>query len=132
MTTKLVISKETPYQDACRLLGQSELKLDNFSFLPENQREYMHSMHRVVTVIEAQKQARQFDWNDDDQYKYYPWWDMETYGDAEPGSGFSYYGYVNSYAFTYVGARLSNFSAEETKFIAEAMFEDYRIIMKNQ
>jgi hypothetical protein len=130
MNKEFVISKETPYQDACRLLGQEPVGIEQFSSLPEGDRQYLLSVHRVTTVIKAQKQGRQLDWNDEDQRKYSPWWDMETYGDAVPGSGFSFVDYDHSYTLSYVGSRLSNFSAEETKFIAEAMFEDYRIIMK--
>jgi len=130
MNMKLVISKETPYEDACKLLGLEPVTIENFSFLPEAEAKFQLAVHRVTRTIEAQKQGRQFDWNDGDQRKYFPWWDMETYGDAVPGSGFSFFVYAYSYSFSHVGSRLSNFSAEETKFIAEAMFEDYRIIMK--
>ena len=132
MTTPIIISKETPYEDACKLNGAAPMTLADFEKFPENQRQYMLSVHRVVTVIEAQKQDRLFDWNDDDQDKYSPWWDMETYGEAEPGSGFAYYVYGCATTYTGVGARLSNFSTEETKFIAEVMFEDYKVIMKDQ
>ncbi|MHB1278271.1 MAG: hypothetical protein ACYC1Q_07725 [Bacteroidia bacterium] len=132
MDTQFVISKETPYEDACKLNGAAPMTLADFEKFPENQRQYMFSMHRVVTVIEAQKQDRLFDWNDEDQDKYSPWWDMETYGEAEPGSGFAFFDYVGTGTDTYVGARLSNFSSEETRFIAEVMFEDYKVIMKDQ
>lgn len=130
MKTKLIIAKKAPYEGACRLLGNTPMTLEDFQKFPENQRQYMLSMHRVVTVIEAQKQKQEFNWNDMFQGKYSAWWDMETYGDAEPGSGFSYLGYVSTVTATDVGARLCSFSPEETRFIAEVMFEDYKVIMK--
>ena len=76
------------YEDACKALNREPLTLDDFSpKLPADKRQYLLSMERVTTFIEALKEGHEFDWNSYEDRKHYPWWDMETYGDEEPGSG---------------------------------------------
>lgn len=118
------------YEDACKILNIQPLTLENFSHLPEGQRQYYYSHHRITTAIEASKEGHQFDWNDYDDRKYFPWWDMETYGDAPAGSGFSYDGYVCDSSGTDVGARLCTRTSAATAHLAKVFFEDYRVIMK--
>jgi hypothetical protein len=127
---EVVISRETPYEDACKIMGYEPLTADNFSFLPEDQRDYMHSKHRIVTVLDARKKGRQFNYNNRNEYKHFPWWDMETYNGAVPGSGFVLLGVRCDRTFTFVGARLSSFSEADARFVADVMEKDYRIIMK--
>lgn len=131
MKSHPIISREHPYEDACKHLGMEAKTLNDFSFLPENQRQYMYSQHRVVTVLDVAKEGDDaMDWNDDDQYKYSPWWDMETYGDAPTGSGFAFYVCGFGHSLTDVGSRLSSLSRETTTYVAEVMIEDYRVLMK--
>lgn len=129
--THRIIGRETPYQDACKHLGISPVGIEQFAFLPENQRQYMLAQHRVVTVLDVIKEGdAPFNWNDYGQYKYSPWWDMETYGDASVGSGFSFLDYDYGNAYTAVGSRLCTLSKEQTKYVAEIMKADYRVLMK--
>lgn len=125
------ITKEiNSYEDACKILGIQPLTLENFSHLPESQRQYYYSHHRIATAIEASKEGHEFDWNNSNEYKYYPWWDMETYGDAPAGSGFSYDVCGLTRTLARVGARLSTRSRAHTEHLAKVFFEDYRVIMK--
>jgi hypothetical protein len=121
------------YQDACKTLNKEPLTMEDFSpKLTDDKKQYLLSVERVTTVIEAKKEGHKFDYNDDDEYKYYPWWDMETYGDAAAGSGFSLGVVYCAYTATDVGARLSSMSETDARQIAKVMHEDYRVIMKQQ
>lgn len=57
------------------------------------------------------------DWTNSDQYKYYPWFNMNT------GSGLSYHGYLYVHSYTLVGSRLV-FKSEELATYAGQQFID--------
>lgn len=126
MTTPIT-ERLKSYEDACTLLNRQPLTLEQFNFLPETDRQAMYSLHRILTGIEAINEGHVFDWNNYDEYKYYPWWDMETYDDNPvPGSGFSLGGVGCDSANSDVGARLITRSDAHARHIAEIFFEDYR------
>lgn len=119
------------YNDACKKLKTEPLTLQDFSpKLSAEKRQYLLSVERVTTVIEAKKEGKEFDWNDSSQQKRFPWWDMETYGGAPAGSGFSLGSVVRDLVFSNVGARLSSFTEDEVRDVVKYMLEDYRVIMK--
>lgn len=120
------------YETACKKLCKEPLTIEDFSpKLPDDKKQYLLSVERVTTVIEAKKPAgHEFDWNNEDEEKRFPWWDMETYGDAPAGSGFSLYGVGYGNAHSGVGARLSSLTEADVRLIAANMLEDYRVIMK--
>lgn len=129
--TKDIKNRINLYEDACRELNREPLTIDDFSTkLPNDKRQYLLSVERVTTVIEAMNEGHQFDWNSYDEDKYYPYWDMETYGDDKAGSGFSLYAVIYDSTSSAVGARLSSRTEEHAEHVAKIMFEDYRIIMK--
>jgi hypothetical protein len=120
------------YPDACKLLKREPLTLEQFKQLypTEEDANAFFALHKITTVIEAINEGHQFNWNDNGEFKYYPWWDMETYGDASAGSGFSLRGVVCVSTATTVGARLSMRTREHANFVAELMLQEYKIWMK--
>lgn len=118
------------YEDACKELNTPPVTIEHFAFLAEDERDYAFSMHKLLTVHKAFHQGRTFDWNDYDQPKYYPWWDMETYEGQETGSGFRLIDVYFSCVFTLVGSRLCSFSEEEARYIAETFIDEYRKMLK--
>ncbi|AWW32153.1 hypothetical protein DN752_19520 [Echinicola strongylocentroti] len=114
------------YEDACKILDRKPLTLEEFSFLPESERQSFYSLHRIRTGIEAINEGHVFDWNNWDESKYYPWWDLETYNDDPAGSGFSYGDCASAGTCANVGARLCTRTREHCGHIAKVFFEDYR------
>lgn len=126
-----VVGTETPYEDACKHLNANQLTIEDMKIYPEDQRQYMLSQHRIVTVLDVVKEGDEpMDWDNSDQDKRFPWWDMETYGDADAGSGFSLGVVGDGHSHATVGSRLSTLSREQSEYVAEIMLEDYRVIMK--
>jgi hypothetical protein len=123
-------SSQKLYEDACKFLGIKPITIRSFARIPD--KEGMYAMHRITTVLRAVQGDQEFDWNNFSQEKRYPWWDMETYGEASAGSGFAFCvcGYGGTYAG--VGSRLSTFSAEDTKAVALIMLEDYKTWTKGK
>jgi hypothetical protein len=114
-----IISKKTPYEDACALQGIKPLTIDDFAALDESERQATYSFHRISTVTKAARQGVKVDWSNFNQRKYSAWLAFNA------GSGFSYDGYVSTLAATGVGARLCTFSPEDAKYIAQVMIEDF-------
>lgn len=67
-------------------------------------------------------------WADEDEYKYYPWFDVKA-DEANPsGSGLSVADYAYDYSTTYVASRLTCRSREIAKYFGEQfieLWEDY-------
>ena len=126
-----IIDKINSYEDACAILGRTPLTLDQFSFLPENQRQSTFSAHKIETTIEALKQGREFDWNDYDQRKWFPVWDLEVYNDGRKNDGFVLSCVTCDYGCTSVSPRLCSLTREDAEHVATILFEDYKnLILK--
>ncbi|MHB1278270.1 MAG: hypothetical protein ACYC1Q_07720 [Bacteroidia bacterium] len=125
-----LISRKNPYQDACALEGRTPLTLEQFAFLPEEERSASFSLHKIHTVIRVVKQGRKFNWNDINEWKYSALFRMHDKKGEAAGSGFACNDCDDTGAGTGVGARLCSFSSEDTKYIAEVMLEDFRTYYK--
>ncbi len=84
---------------------------------------------KLFLLAEVLNEGWKPDWNDNNQRKYYPWFDMED--SAGAGSGFSHdYYYV--FSFSDFGSRLVFKTWELAKFAAEQFLEVYREFMTFQ
>lgn len=129
--THPIVGRETPYEDACRHKNMNPLTIEDMTNFPEDQRRYMLAKHRVVTVLDTVKEGDgPLNYDNSNQWKYYPWWNLRAYGNAPAGSGFSVGAVVCDSAGSVVGSRLSTISDEKSRYVAEIMHEDYRILMK--
>ena len=87
------------FEDACKALNRST-DLPDFSMAPEEDRQALIDHYKLTVIAKALNGDWKPDWNDSDQYKYYPWFYMD-------GSGFQYNDYDNYYQNSNVGSRLS-------------------------
>ena len=79
--------------------------------LPEKHATAIVSNYKLFIISEAAWAGKVIDWNNYSQYRYYPWFDMETYDTDDSGavgsvSGFSFDGYAYDDTYTRVGSRL--------------------------
>lgn len=63
------------FEDACAKLG-IEAKLPDFSVLPEKHQKAMAAHTQLVIIAEALNDGWVPDWSNEDEYKYYPWFDL--------------------------------------------------------
>lgn len=98
------------FGDACAALSLDPLA-------PENASKYS----RLPIVIEALNEGWKPDWNNDDEYKYFPWFDMQI-SDDNP-TGFQMYYVFYGYTFSDVSSRLCFRSRDLAKY-AVSQFED--------
>lgn len=92
-------------------------KID-FSNLPEDVRDHFQAQYDVVVIAEALNEGWTPDWDDSDELKWYPWFEMGSSAFAFDGSD-----YVCSYADAGSGSRL-RFKTEELATYAGKQFLD--------
>jgi hypothetical protein len=107
------------YEDACNIKGINPLTLSQFSFLPKEEQEAVFGFHQITTIIEVINEGWIPDWSKHDQYKYYPWFDMNN------GSGLSFNDYDSANTCTCVGSRLCLSSSEKAKYVGEQFKDIY-------
>lgn len=121
------------FEAACELLGYDAKEvLPVVTKMPEALAKATTAATKLFVLSEAAWKAENkvIDWNNDDQYKYYPWWDMEAYGD-QVGSvpGFSYRDYGYDRSDSGVGSRLVFPSRDVVKYVAKQHYQLYHDMM---
>ena len=109
---------QTMYEAASAQLGRKIYTLEDFAFLPEEDRQAFYSLYRITTAIKAQKKGVKLDYANGNQKKHYPWF-------LRAGSGFSLLAVDYAGTLTAVGARLSSKDVEDVKAVVNAMQKDY-------
>lgn len=121
----------TSFATACTFLQIPET-LPDVTQLPEQYRKPIETYYQLVVINRALNREANGgqdwypDWNDSDQYKWHPWFDMETYGDAPAGSGFAFHDCDYDYDLTVTGSRLCYINEEVAKYAGTCFIELYR------
>ena len=121
------------FEDACKVLElDAETVIPNFSCLPEEKQKAMIAHVKLIFIAEAANKIENGgevwipDWNNQDEFKYYPWFKKGL-------SGLRCVVYVLWPSATYVGSRLCYKTEELAKYIGNQFFglyDDYFIIEK--
>lgn len=117
-----ITEKIKSFEDACQLLGIAT-NLPEVSLLPENHQKAILAHYKLVIIAEALNEGWKPNWDDDDEYKYYPYFDMEG---SSSGSGFSSDGYGGWSSGTHVGSRLCFKSRELARYTGETFIDLYK------
>jgi len=123
--------KVETFEQACQLRGYDpNTVLPDVSNYPSVHQKALIAFSKLVIINEAMNEGKKFDWNDYDQNKYYPWFDMEKDEENNP-SGFRFNDTycVITYSGTYGGSRLCFFTREDAKYAGEHFVGLYRDIM---
>lgn len=132
---KLIIEKPAPkpipgkitervktFEDACEVLGvEGEIFAGSLHDALSGDAKSIAAEIKLILIIRALNQGWKPDWNDDDEYKYYPWWDMEQSKSNPTG-----FGLLSVDCFSTgssVGSRLC-FKSEELAQYAAKQFTD--------
>ena len=109
------------FADACTKLALDPSKRPDVSMIPEEFGKSILAAYKLMIIYKAINDGWVPDWNNRDQYKYFPW-----YGVLSSGFGFSYSDY--SYASTHsdVGSRLCTDTSEKAMYVAEQFKAEYQ------
>jgi hypothetical protein len=118
------------FEKACELRGYDAANiLPDVTKFPSKHQKAIIAFAMLVIINEAMNEGKELDWNDDDEYKYYPWFDMEYHKKNNP-SGFRFDVTIYGITATYTGggSRLCFFTREDAKFAGEHFVDIYRDI----
>jgi hypothetical protein len=105
------------FKGACKTVGVSDT-LPDFSFAPEQHRQALIDHYKLVIINQAINGDWKPDWNDNDQPKWFPWFNLE--------GGFELSVVVYDYQCTFAGSRLCFFSSEAAKYAATQFHNLYK------
>ena len=109
------------FADACTKLALDPTQLPDVSMIPEEFRKPIINAYKLMIIYKAINDGWVPDWNDSDQYKYYPYFRVWS-----SGFGFSYSDYSYAYASTFVGSRLCTDTSGKAMYIAEQFKAEYQ------
>lgn len=117
------------YEDACELDGIQPLSIENFAFLPEEDREYHFAEHQYTVINRVLCEGWVPDYSNDDQIKCYPYfiWDQQAAG----GPGFSSYDFTYVSSLSFVGARRVYPNADLAIYAGKQFIAIHNIIHKS-
>lgn len=89
------------FEDACQVLGIST-NVPEVKGLPRKHQKAIIANYKLIVIAEALNEGWKPNWQDSDEYKYYPWFDMSN----PAGVGCSHTGNTASYTSASFGSRL--------------------------
>jgi len=113
------------FEEACAKLGKPT-QLPDVSAWPERLQNHLIALYKLDTILEVNNDGWKANMADTDEYKYYPWFDINPDDQQPSGFGLSYngYGYVNSGSC--LGARLACKSSDLARFMGKNCTELYK------
>lgn len=122
-----ITDKVKSFEDACQLLG-IEPKVPEVSMLPENHQKAIVAHYKLVIIAEAVNEGWKPNWDNWDERKYYPWFDLEG---SSSGAGFSYFDCDVWRTVSSVGSRLCFKTWELAEHIGKTfiyLYKDYFLL----
>lgn len=89
------------FEDACQVLGIST-NVPEVKGLPRKHQKAIIANYKLIVIAEALNEGWKPNWQDSDEYKYYPWFDMSN----PAGVGCSFTHFTASYTLADIGSRL--------------------------
>lgn len=122
------MNRITTFTEACKVLNlDPEKVLPDVSAFPPPHQAALTAAGKLFIIAEALNEGWKPDWTNDD-YKYYPWFDLEKDEDNNP-SGFRL-DYVDChYSLSCVGSRLCFKSRELAEYAGTQFTDLYRDLM---
>ena len=108
------------FEAACKKLKLDPAKvLPKVSGMPKHHQDAIIAHSKLVIITEALNDGWKPDWTNDDEWKYYPWFDLSS------GSGLRYYGCDYLFSSSPVGSRLCFKSRELAEYAGKQFINLY-------
>lgn len=96
-----ITNRVKSFEDACQVLGIST-NVPEVKGLPRKHQKAIIANYKLIVIAEALNEGWKPNWQDSDEYKYYPWFDMSN----PAGVGYSSTYNTASNTFANFGSRL--------------------------
>lgn len=113
------ILEVTSWEDICKILDRDPNLLPDTSAYDEDDKAAAIAEFKIWMISKSawKSEGKVIDWNDWDQEKWQPWFDLS-------GSGFSFGDYYYGIDYSVVGSRRVFPSREISKYLCETVFID--------
>lgn len=116
------------FEDACQVKNLDPLKIiPDATVFPEPHQKALTAIAKLIVITDALNEDWKPDWQDNDQYKYYPWFDIEKDKNNPSGFRFGSVGYY--FATSIVGSRLCFKNEELAQYAGEQFIDLYKDFM---
>lgn len=117
------------FEAACEVVGIDSKNVPNVENLLIGHAKALVSTYMLFVLSEAswKHKGEKIDWNNYDQRKYYPWFDLEKYSGS--ASGFSCYVFDCAHSFSAVGSRLVFPDRETAEYVGKTHLHLYKDLM---
>jgi len=113
-----ITERVTSFEDACQVLGIST-NVPDVKGLPRKHQKAIVANYKLIIIAEALNEGWKPNWQDSDEYKYYPWFDMTN----PAGVGCSSTNPTATAAYASIGSRLC-FKSDELAIYFGQQFTD--------
>jgi hypothetical protein len=114
------------FEDACKKENLDPGNLPDVSMVPEDLRKALVNVYKLFIIYKAINNGWTPNWNNSNEYKYFPWLEVEASKVVSSGFGFSYSFYLSTHALTYVGSRLCTDTRDKALYIAKQFQAEYK------
>ncbi|MDP1816716.1 MAG: hypothetical protein Q8K92_19845 [Leadbetterella sp.] len=117
------------FEAACEVVGIDSKNVPNITNLPIGHAKAIISTYMLFVISEAswKQKGEKIDWNNYDQRKFYPWFDLEKYSGS--ASGFSCLGFGCGGSDSGVGSRLVFPDRETAEYVGKTHLHLYKDLM---
>jgi hypothetical protein len=123
----MITKKVKTYEDICKIDGVDPIKSLPYPDASNPEEQAVNSFAMAIRINRILNEGWQPDWNNWDERKYYPWFDMQ--GEAGSGVGFSCGAYGYGCTHSAVGSRLVFKTRELAEFAGKTFLSVYRGFM---
>ena len=117
------------YEDACKVLGVEPINEQNAK--AQGFRSDEIARRKLETIAAALNEGWKPDWNNTDQYKYYPYFYIQENAKGKGSAGLSYAATVNtaSHTYAYIGSRLCFYASRLARYASNQFTDLYEQIL---
>lgn len=124
-----VTDRVKSYEDACKVLGVEPINEQNAKaqgFRPDE-----IARRKLETIAAALNEGWLPDWNNTDEYKYYPYFYIQENAKCKGSAGLScaYTNHAASYTLAFVGSRLCFYASRLAKYAGDHFADLYEQIL---
>lgn len=119
------------YEDACKVLGVQPISENAVAAFPAEDRKSMLAYHKLTIIARAINEGWKPDWNNTNEYKYYPYFYIEENAKAQGAAGLSCAITNNAASSTTAnfGSRLCFHDRETARYAGRTFTELYEQIL---
>lgn len=117
------------YEDACKVLGVEPINEQNAK--AQGFRSDEIARRKLETIAAALNEGWKPDWNNTDQYKYYPYFYIQenAKGKGSAGLSYAYSDYTATSTYAYIGSRLCFYASRLARYASNQFTDLYEQIL---